>query len=103
MRRPTSHICSLIFHLLTRLVPLPFLPVLAVIPYAMVHLFCVRSCELFVEIEFDDGRVEDGRVVGVEGDAFFGIEGHGGLAAFGEGDEVAVAGAEMVVNDERFS
>src|SRR6266704_3495259 len=61
------------------------------------------SLLLTFQIEFDDGRVENGRVVGVEGDALFGIEGHGGFAAFGEGDEVAVASAEVVVDNQRFS
>src|SRR2546423_1350839 len=60
------------------------------------------SLLLMFQIQFDDGRVEDGGVVGVEGDFFFGIERHARFAAFGEGDQIAVAGTEVIVNDQRF-
>src|SRR2546421_12961457 len=68
----------------------------------MVHLFRVRSCELFVQIEFNDGRVENGRVISIQRHALFGKKRHARLAAFGEGDQIAIASAEVVVNDQRF-
>src|SRR5687767_2010138 len=54
------------------------------------------------DLQLNDCCVEDGGVVGVEGNAFLRVEGHAGLAALGEGDRVALARAEVVVDDERF-
>src|SRR5215207_3289272 len=74
MRRPMSHICSLSFHSLMRLVPLEPLDDVLVAPYAMGS-----------DLQLDDHVIENGRVVGVQGDAFFRVKGHDRLAAFGEG------------------
>ena len=46
-------------------------------------------------------RVQDCGVVGVERDDFFRIKRHARLARFGERDHFAVAGAEVVVADQR--
>src|SRR5688500_8767178 len=91
MRRPMSHICSLSLNSGMRVWPLllafPFAPYAIVTPSdSMTH----------------DRHVEDGGVVGVERDALLGVERHARLAALREGDRVAVAGAEVVVDDDRF-
>ena len=51
----------------------------------------------FLGLRLDDDFIEDGGVIGVDRDKLFGVEGHGGFAALGEGDQLACAGAQVMI------
>src|SRR5688572_17519895 len=86
--RPISAICSRSLNSGIRGAPFLF----PFAPYAMVGLSNF-VCYLSV--------IQDRRVVRVERDALLRVKRHRRLAAFGEGDQVAVVSTEVVVDDER--
>src|SRR3712207_1685655 len=81
IRRPMSHICSLSWNSPMRWVPLPLVE--GFVAYAISHLVTHH------------GPVEDRRAVRVDGHALLRVERHARLAALGEGDQVAVARAQV--------
>src|SRR4051812_19116631 len=124
MRRPISHICSFNWNSPSRWVPLPL--ELGLVPYAMDHQFIhanrkrgsstlsygiawraggtrTRTCPAHrdLRVVIHHRKVEDRRAIRVDRHALLRVERHAGLAALGEGDQLAVAGAEVVVDHQR--
>src|SRR4051812_28033906 len=89
IRRPMSHICSFSANSPRRWVPLPLVD--GFVPYAMSDLVAHHR------------PVQNRRAVRVDRHALLRVEGHARLAALGEGDQLAVAGAEVVVDDNRLA